>query len=127
MIFQHPKEISKIVDMQKMSSGIQFWKGNSLTHTKSTLFIVSQKLSPTHSERPFYLGGMNQFLRARVQLLPKTQHQNWGGQSAPVILFRLFPEGDDSLMRMPKKKKQQERRRKRVWGFTEAFPVLEES
>lgn len=37
-----------------MSSGIQFWKGNSLTHTKSTLFIVSQKLSPKHSERPFY-------------------------------------------------------------------------
>ena len=69
---------------------------------------------------------MNQFLRARVPLLPKTQHQNWEGQSAPVILFRLLPEGDDSFMRMPKKKKQ-ERRKKRVWGFTEAFPVLEES
>ena len=48
---------------------------------------------------------MNQFLRARVPLLPKTQHQNWEGQSAPVILFRLLPEGDDSFMRMPKKKK----------------------
>ena len=41
-----------------------------------------------------------------------------------AILFRLSPEGYDSLMQMQKKKK---RRRKRVWGFTEAFPVLEES
>lgn len=107
-----------------MSSGIQFWKDNSLTHTKSTLFIVSQKLSPTHSERPFYLGGMNQFLRARVQLLPKTQHQNWGGQSAPVILFRLFPEGDDSLMRMPKKKNTTRKKKRKSLGFHRGISSL---
>lgn len=71
---------------------------------------------------------MNKFPRARVPLLSKIQDQNWENMHQSLkeaILFRLSPEGDNSLMQMQKKKKR--RRRKRVWGFTEAFPVLEES